>query len=68
MGDEGSEEVGPFLDRPARVPCRAAEGGKVVLGAVGERIRLEVGPKVFDGIQLGAVGREEGRAEARTAA
>jgi len=54
--DEGPEQLGSALNGAGRLTGRGSERAQVKEGAIGQRVGLQIGPDVFNGIEFGSVG------------
>ena len=59
MFDEGTEELGSALNRAGGPKGRGGERVQVKEWAIGQRVGFQIGPDVFNRIELGSVGRKE---------
>jgi hypothetical protein len=58
VAEAGSQEIWPALHGERGAAGALGEGVKIDGGIVGQRIGLEPGPQIFDGIEFGSVRRQ----------
>ena len=58
MSEKASQEILPTLHRVGSAACAVGQCVKIEGGIVRQGISFEVGPQIFDGIELGSVRRQ----------